>query len=144
MSAPRARPAADGDVARVAALAAARPFTARWSEASLRYELGREDSVFLVLEGGALLGYALARLVDDEARLVDFASAADRSGAGAALWRALGDEARRRGAKRITLEVSERNAAARAFYANAGARETGRRRRFYPDGSDALLLDAPL
>jgi ribosomal-protein-alanine N-acetyltransferase len=38
------------------------------------------------------------------------------------------------------LEVSERNAAARALYAAAGFAEVGRRRRYYADGADALVL----
>jgi ribosomal-protein-alanine N-acetyltransferase len=38
------------------------------------------------------------------------------------------------------LEVSEANGAARALYAAAGFEEAGRRRRYYADGSDALVL----
>jgi ribosomal-protein-alanine N-acetyltransferase len=38
------------------------------------------------------------------------------------------------------LEVAPGNAAARALYASAGYAEVGRRPRYYPDGSDALLL----
>jgi ribosomal-protein-alanine N-acetyltransferase len=49
-------------------------------------------------------------------------------------------EAVRRGAVEIFLEVAEPNAAARALYACAGAREVGRRPRYYADGADALVL----
>jgi ribosomal-protein-alanine N-acetyltransferase len=38
------------------------------------------------------------------------------------------------------LEVAEANAAARALYAAAGFAEVGRRRRYYADGGDALVL----
>jgi ribosomal-protein-alanine N-acetyltransferase len=38
------------------------------------------------------------------------------------------------------LEVAERNGAARALYAAAGFAAAGRRRRYYPDGADALVL----
>jgi ribosomal-protein-alanine N-acetyltransferase len=42
------------------------------------------------------------------------------------------------------LEVATNNWAARALYSAAGYAEVGRRRRYYPDGSDALVLRAPL
>jgi ribosomal-protein-alanine N-acetyltransferase len=44
----------------------------------------------------------------------------------------------------VLLEVSETNAGARAFYAAHGAVELDRRRRYYRDGSDALVLQLPL
>jgi ribosomal-protein-alanine N-acetyltransferase len=45
-----------------------------------------------------------------------------------------------RGAAAMFLEVSERYAAARGLYATAGFAEAGRRRRYYADGADALVL----
>jgi ribosomal-protein-alanine N-acetyltransferase len=50
------------------------------------------------------------------------------------------DAVAERGAACLFLEVSEVNAPARALYARAGAEEVGRRRRYYSDGSDALVL----
>jgi ribosomal-protein-alanine N-acetyltransferase len=44
------------------------------------------------------------------------------------------------GATAMFLEVSERNEAARALYAAAGFVPAGRRRRYYADGTDALVL----
>ena len=38
------------------------------------------------------------------------------------------------------MEVRDGNAAARALYRSAGFAEVGRRRRYYPDGEDAILL----
>jgi ribosomal-protein-alanine N-acetyltransferase len=54
--------------------------------------------------------------------------------------RALMAQVARRGAGEMFLEVSARNDAARALYAGLGATEAGLRRRYYPDGSDALVL----
>ncbi len=42
---------------------------------------------------------------------------------------------------RFLLEVAESNAAARALYARAGYREIHRRRNYYRDGTDALILE---
>lgn len=43
----------------------------------------------------------------------------------------------------MTLEVRTGNAAARALYAGAGFAEVGRRRRYYTDGEDAVLMTRP-
>jgi ribosomal-protein-alanine N-acetyltransferase len=48
------------------------------------------------------------------------------------------------GARTMFLEVAPENFAARALYASAGYTEVGRRPRYYPDGSDALVLARPL
>lgn len=146
------RRAEPGDVEAAAALAAARSAT-KWTRDALRGELGREDAVFLVAAAATLEekpardavdGYAVARAVDEELRLLDIVSAADGRGAGRALWAALVEEGRRRGLKRLTLEVSAANPRALAFYRAAGAVEVGRRPKFYADGSDAVLMDARL
>lgn len=144
MRSPAVRDAEAGDLEAAAALAARRSATA-WSASALRGELARPDAVFLVAdEDGSLAGYAAARAADEELRLLDLVSAEDGRGAGRALWTGLLGRGRQRGLKRLTLEVSARNARARAFYLAAGAREVGRRPRFYADGADALLMDAPL
>ena len=44
-------------------------------------------------------------------------------------------------AGRLLLEVSERNDAARAFYAAEGFTEVARRPHYYRDGSDAVVME---
>ncbi len=132
-----ARPSDAGAVAEIAKRAGA----ARWSSGAYAAEAGRDDGVFLVAGGGAVRGYAVARLFEDDARLLDFASAADGRGIGRALWAALAAQSRARGAARLTLEVSSANERALRFYRRAGARVVGRRPKFYNDGSDAILMD---
>ena len=44
----------------------------------------------------------------------------------------------------MTLEVSAENAAALGLYRSAGFAAVGRRKKFYADGSDAVLMDAIL
>jgi ribosomal-protein-alanine N-acetyltransferase len=64
------------------------------------------------------------------------------------LARALLDEvrhaARSEGATRMLLEVSAANHGAVAFYAAEGLVEIDRRRGYYRDGSDALVLQGPV
>lgn len=133
------RPATSADLDAVAAIAARRSATG-WTRAALEGELGRPDGIFGVSDDG----YVLARMNGEEAELLDIAAAEDGRGVGTALWRFLRDEARRQGARKITLEVSAKNERARRFYRAAGCVEVGRRPRLYPDGSDAILMDAPI
>ncbi|WP_254453743.1 hypothetical protein [Siccirubricoccus sp. G192] len=48
--------------------------------------------------------------------------------------------ARARGAAAMFLEVAAGNPAALALYRGLGFDRVGQRRRYYPDGSDALVL----
>ena len=141
MNCPVVRPAGPGDLNAVAALAQTRPFAAGWSRDALAAELDRADAVFLV---STPPGYALARIVSDDCRLLDIAAGEDGRGVGRALLAALQAAAFGRGCRKISFEVSAVNARALAFYAAAGAAVVGRRKKFYNDGSDALLMDLNL
>jgi ribosomal-protein-alanine N-acetyltransferase len=90
----------------------------------------------------APLGFALGRVQADQAEILTIAvrPGARGQGVGRALLHGLLAEAAKRGALELFLEVAEPNAAARALYAGAGAKEVGRRRRYYADGADALVL----
>ncbi|MBI5595036.1 MAG: ribosomal protein S18-alanine N-acetyltransferase [Elusimicrobia bacterium] len=139
-----ARPA---DLDAVAALEAAVPQAPGWTRAQFAAELGRADRAFVVAEGTqGVCGYAVAWLAGGEAQLLTIAVAggARRRGAARALLDAVGERARASGCAKVTLEVSEANAPARALYDGRGGRVVGRRPKFYNDGSDALLMDLPL
>lgn len=140
MSAPAVRPASAEDLDGVAAVGR-RAFAAAWSREALGAELGRADSIFLVAPGA---GYALARVVESDCRLLDLAVAEDGRGVGRALLDALRAAAKARGCAKVSFEASAANARALDFYAKAGARVVGRRPKFYYDGSDAVLLDIEL
>lgn len=92
-----------------------------------------------------LSGFALARLVADEAELLLLAvkTAAQRRGIGRVLLEHFEDEAVERGAMRLHLEVREGNHAL-SLYELAGFSLVGRRRDYYcgqhRDRYDALTL----
>ena len=92
-----------------------------------------------------VLGFALARLVADEAELLLLAvkNAAQRRGIGRVLLEHFEGEAVTRGAARLHLEVREGNHALR-LYELAGFRLVGRRRDYYcgrqRERYDALTL----
>lgn len=88
------------------------------------------------------LGFALSRIVGDEAELLLLAvrPAFRRVGVGLDLLTATGDTARIRGARKLFLEVRSGNPA-RALYDAAGFRAVGCRRSYYR-GRDGSLHDA--
>ena len=67
-----------------------------------------------------------------------------RHGIGRALLRAATRRAEAMGAASMFLEVAVTNVAARALYATQGFAEAGIRRRYYADGTDALILRSTL
>lgn len=87
-------------------------------------------------------GIVLVRQAADEAEILTLATmpAARRQRIGQRLLTAGLEWATGSGAARVFLEVSEANAAARALYAGAGFISCGRRRHYYLDGSDAIVL----
>lgn len=140
MSVTAVRPAAAEDLDAVVSVGA-RAFAAGWSREALGAELARADSIFLVVPGA---GYALARVVEADCRLLDLAVAEDGRGVGRALLAAMSDAAKARGCAKVSFEASAANERALDFYAKAGAKVVGRRPKFYYDGSDAVLLDLEL
>ncbi|WP_137179036.1 GNAT family N-acetyltransferase [Roseomonas sp. AR75] len=115
------------------------PPAERWGADAIRLMLEMPGAFGLVLPG---TGFVLARVAADEAEILTLAvvPAARRAGHGGALLVAAMAQAAARGAATMFLEVSAGNDAARALYAAAGFAEAGRRRRYYADGSDALVL----
>jgi ribosomal-protein-alanine N-acetyltransferase len=88
-------------------------------------------------------GFVLVRALADEMEILNLAvdPNAHRQGIGGRLVQQAIEEVRRAGVKRVYLEVRESNAAARAFYSNAGFTELRRRKNYYSQPvEDALLL----
>ena len=111
----------------------------RWDAAAIAALLAIPGAFCLHIPGA---GFVLARVAADEAEILTLAvipRARRRGHAGALLAGAMA-AALLRGAGTMFLEVSDRNGAARALYARAGFAEAGRRRRYYADGADALVL----
>lgn len=132
-------PATPADAAALATIhAAAVPPADRWGADAIRLMLDLPGAFGLHAPGG----FVLARVAADEAEILTLAIAPDhrRRGLGGALLAGAIAQAALRGAAAMFLEVSEGNEAARALYAAAGFVEAGRRRRYYPDGADALVL----
>ncbi|HEY3604168.1 MAG TPA: ribosomal protein S18-alanine N-acetyltransferase [Sporichthyaceae bacterium] len=122
--------------------------TDAWSLASFWAELaGVPDRRWyrVLLEGDEVVGYAGLAVVADSADVQTVAVRADRQGRGLGglLLGALLAEADRRGCAEVLLEVRADNAAAIALYEARGFDTIAVRRRYYSDGTDALILRRP-
>jgi ribosomal-protein-alanine N-acetyltransferase len=118
-----------------------------WTAAQFQRELtGPHSRGWALVERAALVGYAFLWMVADEGQLANLAvtEAQRRRGGGARLLERLLDEARRAGARRVTLEVREGNAPARALYEKHGFLTTHRRPAFYENREAALLMERAL
>jgi ribosomal-protein-alanine N-acetyltransferase len=118
-----------------------------WGVSAITLMLGLPGHFgLLAVRQDAPLGFALGRVQADQAEILTIAvrPGARGQGVGRALLHGLLAEAAKRGALELFLEVAEPNAAARALYAGAGGKEVGRRRRYYADGTDALVLRLPV
>jgi ribosomal-protein-alanine N-acetyltransferase len=115
-----------------------------WSASAIAGLLGDPHvaGVALLDGEGAPEALALVRAAAGEAEVLTLCVRPDRRrrGAGRRVLAAAEAAARARGALVLFLEVSDRNAAARAMYAAAGYARAGLRLRYYADGSDAILL----
>ena len=141
------RPAGPGDVPALVRLEAALFGADAWGDAAVHGELTGPGRRSVVAEAdGTVVGYAVTLLVGE---LVDLQRIAvdighRRAGLAARLLDQLTVAARADGADRMLLEVSDRNEGAVAFYEAQGFARIDVRRRYYRDGSDALVLSRPL
>jgi ribosomal-protein-alanine N-acetyltransferase len=123
-------------------------FVAPWTSEAVLSELDTPHACCLALQapGGEWVGYAIGRVVFEDAHLLALAvaSQARRSGFAQALLARFEHEARTRGASGVFLEVRVGNGPARALYERCGYKAIALRPRYYSDGEDAILLSKGL
>jgi ribosomal-protein-alanine N-acetyltransferase len=139
------RPAVEGDlreVVRIEKLCFADP----WTEESFRRLLAGQPAIFLVAAvppDSAIVGYAIAFSIDEDAEILNVAVEPSFRGEGLAgqMLDAVLIQLRARGVRTAFLEVRESNRAARALYGSRGFTEIGRRVRYYRRPvEDALVM----
>ncbi len=114
-----------------------------WDAGTFHMQLAMHGAIGLLNKRG---GFILLRVTLDEAEILTLGvhPRLRRQGIAAGLLRAGMEQAARMGARSLFLEVATGNQAARNLYAKAGFIEVGRRRRYYANGADALVLRADL
>ncbi|MBM4345124.1 MAG: ribosomal protein S18-alanine N-acetyltransferase [Deltaproteobacteria bacterium] len=118
-------------------------FADAWKAASVRNEVAVEHGrAWLAICAGEPVGYLLAWLVGDEAQInrVGVVPLWRGRGLGQALVRNCLAMVAEQGARSALLEVHAGNGAALVLYRRCGFVQIGRRKAYYPDGGDALVL----
>ena len=138
------RPATEADAEAVAALESAIFGDAAWSHESVLHELTQSlrQAYVAVDDAGAVCGYVVVLGVGDVADLqrIAVADAHRRRGVAAALLDACDLHAH----ARVLLEVRADNEPALAFYRRHAFAEISRRRGYYADGEDAVVMQRPV
>ncbi|MEW9546779.1 ribosomal protein S18-alanine N-acetyltransferase [Nonomuraea sp. NPDC050783] len=116
-----------------------------WSEGMMRGELAdmpRSRHYVVALVEDEIVAYAGLAAAADQADVQTIAVMEKHQGRGigGALLTELLAEARRRGAREIFLEVRADNPRAQAVYRRFEFEEIGTRRRYYDDGTDAIMM----
>lgn len=122
-------------------------FPRAWTRTHFQDELESARATTVVAEqAGRVVGYLCLTVLLDEAEILNVAvdPAAQRSGIGALLVQWAVAEARCQGAHRLRLEVRATSQPAIALYERFGFVRSGRRRAYYENGIDALLMDKNL
>lgn len=135
------RPMTADDIPAVAAVereAYAQP----WSEGVFADELAAPNRTYLVAAAGeTIVGYGGLMVVGDEAHVTTVVVGSELRGQriGTRIMLGLVDAALESGARSLTLEVRESNAAAQRLYRRFGLAPVGVRKKYYVD-EDALVM----
>ncbi len=100
-----------------------------------RLRIGIREETTLV--GLAIGCYALEEI---NITLIAVAPSYQKLGIGKLIVKSLISQAKKNGAKVATLEVKEKNLAGQSLYKSLNFKQIGYRKRFYSDGSDAIIL----
>ncbi len=118
-------------------------FKTPWPAQTFLDELERPVARVLVARAnGRVVGFANYWVVLDEVSLLAIAVHPDHRGRGAAtaMMAAMLEEARGAGCRSVLLEVRAGNQPAIALYRRHGFKDSHRRRAYYLDGEDALVM----
>lgn len=143
----RLRPLVHGDLDRVLALENELFGLGAWTSGMLLDEMSAPNRCYLALEeGGELVGYAGVNMGEEShVMTIGVAPTARRRGHGSRLLAALMEEARRRGATSMVLEVRADDDGPQRLYRSFGFEPIGIRPKYYQlEGADALVMRAVL
>lgn len=140
----RLRVMREEDLAEVMAIEL-RAYPFPWSRGIFRDCLRAGYPAWVLGEGAEIIGYGVLSVAADEAHVLNICTAPHRQrrGHGRQLLRALMQQARGRGARRLFLEVRPSNPHAIRLYDEEGFNEIGRRPRYYPAHAgreDAIVM----
>ena len=122
-------------------------FASPWAPESFVGEMEEDLSWPWILEvDDRAAAFAICRVILDEAHLLNIAVHPDFRGQHVSrhFMAAVFGHAYSVGARQMFLEVRPKNQVARALYASIGFYPIGRRKRYYEDGEDAIVMECRL
>lgn len=134
------RSATPQDVQAMADLEASEPMGSQWTVVQIEEDLKKSDAIVLVSEiDGQINGHAVAWWIANEVEIMTLAVSptSRRTGLGMKLLEALLAARKHR---KAFLELRESNQPALSLYLRAGFEIVGRRKAYYRDGEDALIM----
>ena len=136
------RRAEQKDIPRLSQLETLQPFSAQWGPVGWAQELGNKAADVWCFEEGDVQGFISSRGAAGMAEILNMAvdPACCRRGIGFALLSHALCALKTQGITDVTLEVNVRNEAALALYKKAGLTQRGRRKKFYHQNDDALIM----
>ena len=117
-------------------------FSSPWSEASFDILLDGKSLGFVAVVDGIVAAYVGLIRVLDEGQITNIATHPDyrRRGLARALLSALDEYSLENGVITLSLEVREKNAAARSLYESSGWQSVGLRKNFYVKPTDNAVV----
>lgn len=123
-------------------------FPRPWTREHFLHELRSPHAFPLaaMISASTVAGYVCPMQIMDEGHILDIAVHPDYRGMGIGrlLVEKVLEECRKRGAEFVSLEVRASNANAIGLYERLGFVVTGRRKRYYENGEDAVLMECRL
>lgn len=142
----RIRPAEKSDTAAIVAIEAEAFASASWGPKAVADGLAERSVAAIVAAVGPAsdtpCGFAFWRRIGDEAEILSIGveRRMRRKGCARAMLCGIIERAREHGARSLFLEVDVANAAAAILYQSMGFEKVGRRKRYYRNGGDALVM----
>jgi ribosomal-protein-alanine N-acetyltransferase len=132
------------DIARIAEIEASLFKDKAWSLELIKSELERPENLVIVVKDDFLevIGYIIVKILLDEAEILRFGVKKENQGKGIGkdlLIVAL-DELKRRGVKKVFLEVSADNIKAQRLYEKFEFKKVGERKNYYSPGKPAFIM----
>ena len=122
-------------------------FKEPWSMEALESTFAHPRAIVQVVrDEEGVVGFTIALSAADECELLSVAVQPEykRRGLGRRLCKTLEQHAHKLGARAIYLEVRASNEVARAFYVVMGYEFVAKRKHYYQDGEDALIMRTTL
>ena len=119
-----------------------------WSYDTLIEEFNQKNSYFIVAksENGEIIGFSCLKKILDEANIMNIVvkKSFRHCGIGSSMLEHLINFAKNKNMKTITLEVNEHNLSAIHLYDKFNFNHLGIRKKYYHDGSDAVIMTKKL